>query len=125
MPTLDFPPARGGIQTMAREILARAQRTSFRVIAPAGDGDAAFDATFGIPVRRARSIGFGRRGFVPSIALATRDEAARTHPDVALAMHVLAAPGALTARLPTVVVCHGGELRSSRIGKVARLILPL
>lgn len=125
MLTLDFPPTRGGIQSMARETLARVQRTAFRVVAPADVGFEQVDAALGLPVRRVRPmVGLGRRGFIPAIARASWAEARAQEPDVALAMHVLAAPGALAAGAPTVVVCHGGELRSTKIRPIARLVLP-
>ncbi len=124
MLTLDYPPTRGGIQTMAREIVARARDVSWRVIAPLEPGSPDSEELFGARVRRAHSWGLGRRGFIPSIAAAARDEIRHQSFDVALAMHVLAAPGALSTKIPTVVVCHGGELRSSRIRPIARLVLP-
>lgn len=122
---MDFPPTHGGIQTMAREILARARRTDFRVVAPADPGFEAVDAALGIPVRRARAVAPGRRGFVPTVALAARREIREWKPDVVLALHTLAAPGALAGRrAPVVVACHGGELRAPRIRRVARVVLP-
>jgi phosphatidylinositol alpha-1,6-mannosyltransferase len=123
--TMDFPPTRGGIQTMCREIIRRAARTSFRVVAPRDPGSDAVDASIGVPVRRVRSIAPGRRGFVPTIALAARAEIARRRPDVVLSMHTMSAPGALLPkRLPVIVATHGGEFRSARIARAARLVLP-
>lgn len=134
--TTDFPPARGGIQTMAREVLARASRTEFRVIAPAADGaaradaesvDAALADVIGSPVRRVGTMGLGRRGAIAAMTLAARTEAKRWAPDVVLSLHVLASPGVLlagTPRPPLVVVTHGGELRSPRIRRVARWVFP-
>ena len=123
--TMDFPPTHGGIQTMAREILARARRTDFSVVAPADPGFEAVDAALGIPVRRARAAAPGRRGFVPTVALAARRVIREWKPDVVLALHTLAAPGALVGRrAPVVVACHGGELRAPRIRRVARVVLP-
>lgn len=124
MLTVDFPPTRGGIQSMAREIVGRAQAFSWTVVAPQEKGSPPREELFGAQVRRARSWGLGRRGFIPSIARVARDEITQTAPSVALAMHVLAAPGALLSKVPTVVVCHGGELRSTRIRPVARMVLP-
>lgn len=118
--TTDFPPTHGGIQTMAAEIVRRARRTSFRVVAPADPGD----ADVGARVRRVRAIAPGRRGYVPTLAIAAARECRRARPAVALAMHVLAAPGPLLAGVPTVVAVHGGELRSARIARIARRVLP-
>lgn len=122
--TLDFPPTHGGIQTMAREICARARRTELRVIAPADAGWRDHDATVGVPVERVRAtIAAGRRGYVPAVALAARKAIKRWRPDVVLAMHVLAAPAAVPGKRPLVTMTHGGELRSKRIRPVARAVL--
>lgn len=120
--TMDFPPDRGGIQTMARELLARAHRTEFRVIAPSHPRAA--DSAFGVPVRRVPAIAPGAKTAAVLIALAARAEIRRFRPDAVLALHVLAAPGALTTRIPVVLVCHGGELRSPRIARIARWAFP-
>ena len=121
---MDFPPLRGGIQTMAREFVTRASQTELHVIAPADPGSEKFDATLDVEVQRVRAITPGRRGFVPTIALAARARIKRRRPDVVLALHVLAAPGALWAGVPTVVVAHAGEFRSKKIRAVARRVLP-
>lgn len=119
--TMDFPPTRGGIQTMAREIIARAQRTSFEVIAPAHP--AASDDVFGVPVHRVGHPSLGRRAVIPAIALATRRHLAKKQPDVVLSLHANSALGALGAT-PLVLVTHGGELRSRKIRQVARWCFP-
>lgn len=122
--TLDFPPTHGGIQTMATQIIANASSVSFRVVAPADRGWEAYDATSGIPTRRVRTVGPGRRGYVPGVTVGATAISRRNRPAVVLAMHTMAAGGGLLARTPTVVVCHGGELRSARIRRVAALVLP-
>jgi phosphatidylinositol alpha-1,6-mannosyltransferase len=121
---MDFPPSHGGIQTMAREIVARAARTSFSVIAPAEDGSQTFDESCRAHVRRVRAIAPGKRGFVLPLALAARNHIRREKPDAVLALHVLAAPAAVRAPAPLVLVSHGGELRSRRIAQVARWAFP-
>jgi phosphatidylinositol alpha-1,6-mannosyltransferase len=68
-------------------------------------------------------MGLGRRGAIVAMTLAARAELRRWMPDVTLALHVLAAPGAL-GKTPLVVVTHGGELRSPRIRPVARWVFP-
>lgn len=127
--TMDLPPTRGGIQTMVRELCARASGIELRVIGPADGGardhagarDA--DAALGVPVARVPRRA-GLWGTVPAVAFAVRRTIKTWRPDVVLAMHVLAAPGALRARVPVVVFTHGGEFRSRRIARVARLVLP-
>ena len=62
---------------------------------------------------------------MPPIAFAARRALGRDRPDVVLAMHTMAAPGALVgSRAPVVLMCHGGELRSARIRRVARWAIP-
>lgn len=124
--TMDFPPSRGGIQTMAREIIARAQQTAFEVIAPTDGQHAGSDDWAGVPVERVRRLAPGRRGYIPAIALATRRAIARTQPDVVLSLHANSALGAFAVRQrpPLVLVTHGGELRSRKIRQVARWCLP-
>lgn len=109
---------------MAREILARATNTRFSVIAPRDPGWEEADAASPVPVKRVPAVAPGRRGFVPTVNAAVIAHIRRERPDAVLAMHTLAAPGALLARAPLVVVCHGGELRSPRIRAVARRVLP-
>lgn len=116
---MDFPPSHGGIQTMAREILGRASRTTFHVIAPRDDGT----RTDGVTTVRA--IGPGKRGFIVPLAIAARRHIRASKPEVVLSLHALAAPGVLLGGgPPLVLVCHGGELRSRRIARVARWAFP-
>lgn len=123
MTTMDFPPTRGGIQTMAREILLRAERTAFEVLAPAHQGSAEIDAGLGVKVTRVARLLPGRRGYIPAVALATRRAIARSKPGVVLSLHANSAPGAVGGP-PLVLVTHGGELRSRKIRQVARFCFP-
>ncbi|HEX9775531.1 MAG TPA: glycosyltransferase [Actinomycetota bacterium] len=121
--TLDLPPTIGGVQTLARELIVRARRTSFHVVAPAEPGAAEADAALPARVVRVPRLVPGRWGFIPSVALATRRLARRPAPDVVLSMHALAGV-AVPRAVPMVVVVYGGELRSPRIRAVARRVLP-
>ncbi|MFP5225615.1 MAG: glycosyltransferase family 4 protein [Actinomycetota bacterium] len=118
--TLDLAPTIGGIQTMVAELLTRAQRTSFRVIAPADPGHESI--RFPHPVKRVRAVAPGRRGFVPTVSLASRAELRKG--DIGLAMHPLAALGFVSQTKPFVVFTHGGELRSPRIRRAAKIVFP-
>jgi phosphatidyl-myo-inositol dimannoside synthase len=118
---MDFPPTRGGIQTMAREIIARAQRTAFEVIAPTHPN--ADDVPLGVPVYRVGPIALGRRAVIPALAIATRRHITAHRPDVVLSLHANSAIGALGGP-PLVLVTHGGELRSRKIRQVARFCFP-
>jgi phosphatidylinositol alpha-1,6-mannosyltransferase len=119
--TVDFPPSTGGIQTMARELVRRIERFDVRVIAPAGAGDA---PEYRGRVRRVRALPGGRQGAYAAINAAAWREARAWKPDVALALHVLAAPGTLLARVPTVVATYAAELFAPRIAAVAKRVLP-
>ena len=127
LPLLDFPPTRGGIQTMMREF---ATRTSLdvRVIAPADPGFETVDAALRFPVVRARGIGSARRGYVPAINLKTLQEAKEWKPDVVFAGHVMTAPAGVRLRsrsgIPLVVATYAVELLRPRIARVARRVLP-
>lgn len=122
--TVDFPPGRGGIQTMAREIVRRVGDFDVRVIAPDADGAAEVDAELFGRVRRVRPLPGGRQGVYVAVNLAAWREARTWKPDVALALHVLAAPGLLASRVPTAVATYAVELLSPRIRPVARRVLP-
>jgi phosphatidyl-myo-inositol dimannoside synthase len=118
--TLDLAPTVGGIQTMVAELLTRAQRTSFRVVAPADPGH--HSVRFPHPVKRVRAVTPGRRGFVPTVSLVSRAELRKG--DIGLAMHPLAALGFVAQSKPFVVFTHGGELRSPRIRRAAKIVFP-
>lgn len=128
----DFPPTRGGIQTLLREFCDRAS-CEIRVVAPADPGYARIDAALRVPVRRVRAgagrlLGGARRGFVAPLAIAAVREAGRFDPDVVFAGHVLAAPGGIWLRrrrgIPLVVGAYGVELIAPRVGRVAARVLP-
>jgi phosphatidyl-myo-inositol dimannoside synthase len=120
--TVDFPPSRGGIQTMAREIARRVEAFDVRILAPASSE--ASDAEFRDRVRRVRAFPGGRQGVYAAINAAAWREARAWKPHVALALHVLAAPGPMAARVPTAVVTYATELFSPRIAPIARRVLP-
>lgn len=120
--TLDLAPSHGGIQTMTAELIRGADRVAFRVIAPADSGHKDVDRLEGWNVRRVRGLGDDRRGYIPGLALAVHREMKKA--DIGLAMHPNAAVGFFSQSKPFIVMTHGGELRSPRIRKVARLAFP-
>ncbi|MCA1833953.1 MAG: glycosyltransferase family 4 protein [Actinobacteria bacterium] len=122
--TTDFPPTRGGIQTMTREIARRIKRFDVRVVAPAADGSDAVDNELAFPVRRAAWLPGGQIGAFSAVNIAAWREARAWKPDVTLAMHVLAAPAPLARNVPTIIATHAAELRSPRIRKIARRVFP-
>lgn len=124
----DFPPTRGGIQTLLREFCRRTT-ADVRVIAPADPGHDAIDASLSFSVRRVRSAGgSGRRGYLPGIAAATLREARAFRPDVFFAGHVLAAPAGIWLRkrhgIPMVIGTYGVELVAPWGRRVAARVLP-
>jgi phosphatidylinositol alpha-1,6-mannosyltransferase len=127
LPLLDFPPTRGGIQTMMREFVTR---TSFdvRVIAPADPGFEAVDPALPVAVVRVRGLGSSRRGFVPSVGLRTLSEAKSWKPDVVFAGHVMTAPAGVRLRssygIPLSIATYAVELLRPRIRGIARRVLP-
>lgn len=121
--TVDFPPARGGIQTMAREIVRRIDDFEVRLIAPDADGAAAVDAELGGRVRRVRAWPGGKQGTYAAVNAAAWRQARSWKPDVALALHVLAAPGLIASRVPTAVATYAVELLSPRIRPIAKAVL--
>ncbi|HEX9696727.1 MAG TPA: glycosyltransferase family 4 protein [Actinomycetota bacterium] len=124
----DFPPTRGGIQTLLREFCDRTT-ADVRVVAPADPGHQTVDASLSFPVRRVRSVaGSGRRGYLPALAAATIREARAWRPDVFFAGHVLAAPAGVWLRrrhrIPMVIGCYGVELVAPRGRRIASFVLP-
>ncbi len=117
--TLDFPPGRGGIQTMSHQICLRSAHVVAAVVPDAAEADPPKLSQPLVPyVRR------GRPTDVAALAMTARRAVGLYRPDVVLAMHPLAAPAALLSRVPTVIAVHGGEFRSRRIRRASRLLLP-
>ncbi|MHB8510947.1 MAG: glycosyltransferase family 4 protein [Actinomycetota bacterium] len=124
--TTDFPPTRGGIQTLLKEFCLRS-RFDVSVIACRDPGYSEFDHGFKRPVRRVGSFAglHSRRAFVPGLTLRTLRSAFATRPDVVFAGHVLAGFGGVLLRnTPLVVGTYGVELIAPRARKAAAYVLP-
>ena len=96
--TPDFPPGRGGIQTLLHRLVANAGGFDWRVVAPGDPAAAAFDRDAGIDVVRAAPPRAGRvvsRGLLNAAALA---QAARFRPDVVVSGHLVTSPAAAAIR---------------------------
>jgi phosphatidyl-myo-inositol dimannoside synthase len=111
--TPDFPPARGGIQTLVHRLAENIQDMRVRVLTLDRQGAATFDAAGSIDVRRTRL--FARRPL--SIALlnaAAFREALRFRPDVILSAHIVVSPSAtamgLALRVPVVQYVYAKEM---------------
>jgi phosphatidylinositol alpha-1,6-mannosyltransferase len=112
--TPDFPPARGGIQTVAHRIATGLQRFEVRVVTLDGEGARELDAGLAFAVARVRAgrrLGGARNLLLGARALA---EAARWRPDMTLSVHIVASPAAavISAALgaPTVQCFHAKEV---------------
>jgi phosphatidylinositol alpha-1,6-mannosyltransferase len=96
--TPDFPPARGGIQTLLHRLVTNAEGFEWRVVAPGDRSAATFDRDAGIDIVRATSPRAGRvasRGLLNAAALA---QAARFRPDVVVSGHLVTSPAAAAIR---------------------------
>src|ERR671923_472604 len=97
LPLLDFPPTRGGIQTMMREFVTRTS-VDVKVIAPADEGYEAVDAALPCDVQRVRGLGSSRRAFVPSVFVKTLSVARGWKPGVGFSRYVIIAPAGAERR---------------------------
>jgi phosphatidylinositol alpha-1,6-mannosyltransferase len=114
--TPDFPPARGGIQTLMGNLAANLPRARVRVLTIETEGAEEADRVSGLDVRRAR-LGVS----VPKLRIALLSarsiiEALRFRPRAVVLGHVAVAPaGAVISRLlrvPTVLYVHADEFRA-------------
>jgi phosphatidylinositol alpha-1,6-mannosyltransferase len=125
--TWDFPPVRGGIQTWMLELARRLPDAKVRVLAPAVQGDRAFDATSGCRVTRLGSARLGRIPWLIQLCATTLWECITRRPDVIVCGHVTTAPAALLARrvlgIPYVVFTYGYEIRRKRWKRLLRFLL--
>jgi phosphatidyl-myo-inositol dimannoside synthase len=110
----DFPPAVGGIQTVAHSLARAFENYTPRVVTLPAVGAAAFDAQLPFAVNRtvaARGPHKARIALLNGVAFV---EAVRRPPDAILSMHIATGPGAVAAsRLlakPAVVFAHAQEL---------------
>lgn len=124
---VDFPPARGGVQTMLGELAAGLTRSArIRVVTPAAPGDRAWDARHAYAVRRslAGPGPLARLGALQAVAL---DECLRHRPDVIVCGHILLGPWCRLVgaglRVPYVALAYAYELRAPRRRSIARLAL--
>ena len=96
--TPDFPPAPGGIQVVAHRIAAGVERFRTRVLAPAAPGDAEFDASSGVDVRRVHGGARLRGGRNALLNAAALGEALNFRPDIVLSVHIVTSPASAAIR---------------------------
>lgn len=109
----NFPPSRGGAQRWAAEVAQSLHRAghTVEVLAPAGAGSHAFDASMPFPVHRCVVPG---DGMAWSAIAAIRRINRRLRPTIILAGHWSGAHAALRAAgggVPVVSAVHGREVR--------------
>jgi phosphatidylinositol alpha-1,6-mannosyltransferase len=126
--TIDFRPARGGVQTLLERLLERlSQQHEVVVVTPrASAADRDWDA--GRPYRIVRSPAAGAsRLDLAVLSARTLVEALAVRPAVILCAHVLLGPVCrLIARLlrrPYVVMAYAYEIRAPRMARISRLAL--
>jgi phosphatidyl-myo-inositol dimannoside synthase len=107
--TPDFPPDRGGIQTLVAGLVANAIDTSWRVVA---FGDLPSDGG----TRRVSRTGRSHVLDVARLNAAALDAAREARPDVVVSAHVVTSPAARvigrTLRIPIVQYLHGVEAQA-------------
>ena len=113
--TPDFPPDRGGIQTLVHRIVLHAERLHARVVALPAPGAERFDSTQPIDIRRSPISIRDRRAAVLGLNGFALREALRFRPQVVLSAHIVTSPAARLAASftgsSTVQYLHADELR--------------
>jgi phosphatidyl-myo-inositol dimannoside synthase len=125
--TVDFPPARGGVQHLLAQLAAGLGRSwPVTVVAPAAPGDAAWDSGQPYRVIRSLPLAWGKPALV---ALQVRAflEVLRRRPQVIVCGHVLLGPLCRLAStvfgVPYVAMAYAYEIRAPRMRTIARFAL--
>lgn len=112
--TPDFPPQRGGIQTLAFELARHMTSFDRLVVTLDSDGARALDAAQPFPIARVGLLPGRRRNSIIRLNVAAVRHARALRPDVVISMHTNSAPAARAARLlfgaPTLQYLHAEEL---------------
>ena len=125
--TIDFPPARGGVQgLLARLADGLATTAEVTVVTGAAAGAAAWDRGRRYTVVRAGPAVGGLAGIV-GLQLRAFVEVLGRRPDVVMCGHVLLGPVCRAAcalrRVPYVAIVYAYEIRAPRMRRLARLAL--
>jgi phosphatidyl-myo-inositol dimannoside synthase len=125
--TIDFPPGRGGVQTLLGQLATGLSPTwDVVVVTPSAAGDRRWDAARPYAVRRSRP---GRWGLPALVGLHARAfvELLRRRPDVLVCGHVLLGPfcrlASVVLRVPYVAMAYAYEVRAPRLRVIAGLAL--
>jgi phosphatidylinositol alpha-1,6-mannosyltransferase len=125
--TIDFPPARGGVQKLLAQLAAGLSQTrAVTVVTPATPGANAWDAMQPFGVARSWPPGSGRLALAGLYARALV-ETLRRRPRVIVCGHVLLGPLCRTIRalfgVPYVAMAYAYEIRAPRMRAIAGLAL--
>ncbi len=125
--TIDFPPARGGVQQLLAQLAAGLARTwQITVVTPATPGDAAWDAAQPYAVIRSRPLAGGRPALA-ALQVRAVVELLRRRPHVIVCGHVLLGPlcrlVSVVFGVPYVAMAYAYEFRAPRMRPIARLAL--
>jgi phosphatidylinositol alpha-1,6-mannosyltransferase len=125
--TIDFPPGRGGVQTLLAQLATGLSRTwNVTVVTPAAAGDRRWDAVQPYAVRRSRPGPWGLAALV-GLHVRALAELLRRRPDVVVCGHVLLGPFcrlvSALLRVPYVAMAYAYEVRAPRLRPIARLAL--
>jgi phosphatidylinositol alpha-1,6-mannosyltransferase len=125
--TIDFPPARGGVQNLLARLAAGLSETGpVTVVAPAMPGDRDWDATQPFVVIRGWPQRWGRLA-VAALYGRALVEVFRRRPEVIVCGHVLLGPLCRTIRavlgVPYVAMAYAYEIRAPRMRSIAGVAL--
>jgi phosphatidylinositol alpha-1,6-mannosyltransferase len=123
--TPDFPPARGGIQTLLHEVVTRLQRVEPRVVTFAAPGWRAFDGSGAIRTARSPNVPAVPRASVAALNARVVATGLAWRPDAVLSGHAVMVPATSVLRAalgtPVVQYAHANEF-DTRPGLSARAV---
>ncbi len=125
--TIDFPPSRGGVQTLLARLVAElAPVWQVTVVTPASAGGEAWDRTQSYAVIRSRPPAGGAAGLA-GVHVRAFVEVLRRRPHVILCGHVLLGPFcrlvSVLFGVPYVAMAYAYEIRAPRMRAIAGLAL--
>lgn len=94
----DFPPAKGGVQTLAHRLACGLSAFDLRVVALDEPGAREFDAAGALSIRRVRAPARPAAAGNALLNAACLREAVRFRPDIVLSVHMVLAPAAALSR---------------------------
>lgn len=126
--TVDFPPARGGVQNLLAQLAQglAALRHSITVVAPRARDTGDEDPGLSYRVRRCPALARGKSSVVGVMAVAGLELLAR-RPDAIICGHVLLGPFcrfvSVVAGIPYIAMAYAYEIRAPRMRRIAAVAL--